>query len=244
MTTDTSTRVGSATGSPGGERVQEAASDLIDQAGRSAQAQASATMTQAGQTLQRVAQVVREAGDELRADRPEIASVATTAANQVERAGGYLRDHDAADAWNAATDAARRQPALVIGGALIAGFALGRFLRTATETQASRYGGTSASRSRFGTAAGAPSSYGGRFGGDDADSTSSGTTDFENRTGELEGTIEDRSTGGSSVRPSAMSSATTSSSRSTSTSSSTRSSGSNRRGRPSTSTTSSTSRGS
>ena len=146
MTTDTSTTP-SATGSTGGERVQEVASDLVDQAGRTAGAQASRTMTQAGDTLQHVAEVVREAGQELHTERPEFANVADTAANQVERLAGYLRSHDATDAWNDTSDAARRQPALVIGGALLAGLALGRFLRTATETTLSRSRGTSGGNS-------------------------------------------------------------------------------------------------
>ena len=229
MTTDTSTRTRSATGSPSGERVQEAASDLMDQAGRTAEAQASRTMTQAGQTLGRVAEVVREAGQELRTDRPEIAGVADTAANQVERAAEYLREHDATDVWNDATGAARRQPALVIGGALIAGFALGRFLRTATESQSSPYAGTSGSR--FGSRADARMRSSDSTGSSPYDTSTPSPTSFENRTSELEGTVDDYSTGGSSTRPSSPLSASGSASRAkTSTSSSGRSSGTTRRG--------------
>jgi len=249
-------------GTAGNERMQEAASGLIDQAGRTAEAQASRTMTQAGETLHRVADAVRDAGTELRGERPEIANVADTAANQVERAAMYLREHDAAEVWNAATDAARRQPMLVVGGALLAGLALGRFLRTATEAQGSRYGGSSGSRLGSGTYAGMNASYGGAssYGGSssryDTDRALASSTAYENRTSELEGTGADYSTGGTSTRPSRSTSSTqTGSSRSTATSpsatlpsgsssSSTQSSSTSRRGRSSSSTSSGSSKGS
>ncbi|MFL5727735.1 MAG: hypothetical protein ACJ76W_05070 [Chloroflexota bacterium] len=258
MTTDTTKTTASSTGSPGGERMQEAASDLIDQAGRTAEAQASRTMTQAGDTIQRIAEVVRDAGSELRGERPEIANVADTAASQMERAGEYLRVHDATDVWNQATEIARRQPVLVVGGALLAGLALGRFLRTATETQSTRYasstGGSWRSRMSSGMNASYPSadrygvgaSYGDSSYGDmtspyDAEPASSRSTSFENRTSELEGTGADYATGGSSSRPSrtdsdAMSGSSPSASTSGGKSSGSRSSGSTRRGRSSTST--------
>jgi hypothetical protein len=54
----------------------------------------------------------------------------------------YLREHDANEVVNAATDFARRQPALVVGGALLVGLALGRFLRSASDfsTDDQRFG--------------------------------------------------------------------------------------------------------
>jgi hypothetical protein len=131
------TQTGSSTssesiGSGSPDRIQEAASGLIDQAGRTAEAQASWTMTQASDTLEQVARAFRDAGQGVKSERPEIATVANSAAEQVERAATYLREHDANDALNAATDFARRQPMIVVGGALLAGLALGRFLRSAS----------------------------------------------------------------------------------------------------------------
>jgi ElaB/YqjD/DUF883 family membrane-anchored ribosome-binding protein len=133
MAMQTGTRRPTGSTNPAGtERIQDAATGLMDQAGKTAEAQASSAMTQAGETLQQLAKAVRDAGNGVRNERPEIASVANTAADQVDRAASYLRQHDAGDAVNAATDFARRQPALVVGGALLAGLALGRFLRSAT----------------------------------------------------------------------------------------------------------------
>jgi len=144
MAMQTGTRRPTGSTNPGGpDRIQDAATGLIDQAGKTAEAQASSVMMQAGETLEQLAKAVRDAGNGVRSERPEIAGIASTAADQVDRAAGYLRQHDAGDAVNAATDFARRQPALVVGGALIAGLALGRFLRSATGEQARWQSGAS-----------------------------------------------------------------------------------------------------
>lgn len=120
-------------GSAGSERIQDTATGLADQAGRTAQAQANRTLNQAGDTLSQVARAVRDAGEGLREQRPEIAGIADTAAERVDRAATYLREHEPQELIDSATDFARRQPALVIGGALVAGLVLGRVLRSGTE---------------------------------------------------------------------------------------------------------------
>jgi hypothetical protein len=131
MDTDTS-RTGT------GDRLQDAAGGLLDQAGRTAESQASWTMTKAGDTLDEVARAVRDAGSGLRQDRPEIAGFADTAAERVEEAARYLRVHDAADLIDEASRFARQQPVVVVGGFLLAGLALGRLLKSGST--ASRYG--------------------------------------------------------------------------------------------------------
>jgi ElaB/YqjD/DUF883 family membrane-anchored ribosome-binding protein len=206
MSTETTTPMGG-NSSPGTERIQDAAGDLMDQAGRTAEAQASRTMTQAGDTLEHVAQAVRDAGSGLRADSPQLASVADTIAGQVERTGSYLREHEAREAIEAATDFARRQPVLVIGGALLAGLALGRFLRSAADAQSYGGYGSNGSRLRSGTYAGMSSAYG----ASDYDAYASSAYDrypserampsstvFENRTSELQGTSASAAGAGSS----------------------------------------------
>jgi ElaB/YqjD/DUF883 family membrane-anchored ribosome-binding protein len=127
------------------ERIQDSATGLIDQAGRTAQAQANHTLNQAGDALSQVARAVRDAGDGLREQRPEIAGIADTAAERVDQAATYLRQHEPQELIDSATDFARRQPALVIGGALVAGLVLGRLLRSGTE--AAIEGGTAGSGS-------------------------------------------------------------------------------------------------
>jgi hypothetical protein len=153
MGTQSSTTNRTQSSSTGGtDRIQEAASGLIDQAGSTAEAHASRTMTQAGDTLHQVAQAIKEAGNGIRPDQAQLADFADTAAEQVERSASYLREHDATQVLNAATDFARRQPAVVVGGGLLIGVVVGRFLRTASEAATSDFQrGAMSSYDRYGT---------------------------------------------------------------------------------------------
>lgn len=112
-------------------RLQEAASGVADQAGRTVDAQASGAMTKASETLDHVARVVRDAGSELRGEQPQIATVADVAAQRVEDLSAYLREHDSREVIGAVEDVARRQPALVVAGGLALGVMLGRLIRSA-----------------------------------------------------------------------------------------------------------------
>jgi hypothetical protein len=121
---------GGANGAPRqGEQLQAAASGLMDQATRTAEARGSTTMTQVGETLDSVAAAIRSAGDSMREQQPEIAGLVETAAERVQSAGTYLRDHGPREALQTVQQAARSQPALVVGGGLIAGLLVGRLLR-------------------------------------------------------------------------------------------------------------------
>lgn len=164
----------------GGERLQDAASGLIDQAGRTAETQASRTMTKAGETLDQVARAVREAGSGLRGERPEIAEFADTAAGRVEDAAQYLRVHDAGELIDEATRFARQQPVLVVGGALLAGLAIGRLLKSSTAmgsgVRAGMYGRSDYGSSDYGRSASGSGGYDARSSGGYAGASSLGAT--------------------------------------------------------------------
>ena len=117
------------------ERLTQAASGVLDQAGRTAETQASRTMDKAGEALDQVARAVRDSGNQLRQERPEIAGIADTAAEKVEQVSAYLREHDAREVFSEAERFARRQPALVVGGGLALGLVIGRLLRSGAEPQ-------------------------------------------------------------------------------------------------------------
>jgi len=117
-----------------GDRLGEAASGLIDQAGQTAEAQVSSVMARAGDTLSGVAQAVRQSGEGMRDQQPVIADVADTAARRVEDLSSYLREHDAREVFETVEDFARRQPAVVLAGGLALGLALGRLLKSAEGT--------------------------------------------------------------------------------------------------------------
>jgi len=153
MPTDAATtRADAATSDQSPERLQQAATGIVDKAGRTAERQASVSMSRAGDTLESVARAVRQSGTQLRSERPEFADVAELAARRVEDASTYLRTHDAREVLDEAERIARRQPALVIGGGLLMGLVVGRLLRSGAEPassgrMAARAGGAGAYRS-------------------------------------------------------------------------------------------------
>jgi hypothetical protein len=130
MQTSTTTGRGMNGGTEQGDRLQQAAGGLAEQAVRTAEAQASTTMTRAGETLSQFAGSIRDAGSGMRESQPDIAGFVDTAAERVEEAAVYLREHDARDVLDRLQVEARRQPALVIGGGLVLGLLAGRFLRS------------------------------------------------------------------------------------------------------------------
>jgi len=118
-----------------GDRLQQAATGLADQASRTAEAQASNMMTKAGETLEQVARAVRDAGEGIRQERPEIAGIADTTAQRMQDASTYLRDHEAREVIDAAQEFARKQPAVIVAGGLALGLLAGRFLRSGAPPQ-------------------------------------------------------------------------------------------------------------
>lgn len=147
MTTDT--RLRSEDGS--GSQLADAARNVADQATQTVEARASTTMDQVATAVEEVAQAIRRAGSELRQDQPQVASAADTAATQVERFAQYLESHEPRDVVDTLEDAARRQPALVIGGGIALGLVLGRLLRSAAPIDQQSTNGSTLGRSRTST---------------------------------------------------------------------------------------------
>ncbi len=181
----------SSTQDTGTDRLKDAAGGVASEAGRVAETRASETMTKVGDTLEQVAQAVREAGSGMREQQPQIAGFADTAAEQVERASQYLREHDAREALDTAQDFARRQPIAVVAGGLVLGLAVGRLLRTAGT--AGRGGQGSSQFQSYGLSG---SSYGGNagsYGGSYGDRSYGGRTEGTWDTGSdyASGTLRD-----------------------------------------------------
>ena len=127
-----------------------AAGDIAQQATSVAEQRASSTMTQIGETLEQVAHAVHGASDNLRSEQPQLAGFGDTAADQVDRAAQFLREHDAREVIEGVQDFARRQPAVGIGAitvenataVILAGGSGRRFWR-ASPTRPSRCPATS-----------------------------------------------------------------------------------------------------
>ena len=125
------------------------AKELIGQAGQTlkAEAQSFAHVAQdrvkaeaqrgtqvATKTLGDFANAVRRAGDELdQHDQSPASRLVRQAADGLESLSRNLADKEPADLLNAVRDFGRKNPAAFIGGAVLAGLALGRFAR-ASET--------------------------------------------------------------------------------------------------------------
>jgi ElaB/YqjD/DUF883 family membrane-anchored ribosome-binding protein len=206
MTTETNQRSTNGSTSSSPARLQEAAGGIVDSAGQAAQSQASVAMNRAGETLEQVAQAIRDTGNQMRQDRPEIAGFAETGAQRVDQLSMYLRQHDARDIIDDAERFARRQPALVLGGGLALGLLVGRLLRSGAEPMGSGQGGSaqawqsgSGNGSRTGWMGGgttgmsstAGTGYGSSYGTDyaaDYGSTGSGSVRSANSTARSSGT--------------------------------------------------------
>jgi hypothetical protein len=80
--------------------------------------------------LERIAGAVQRAADDLEKDSPETARYVRNAAETVRDFSASLRDRRVEDIAADARDFARRQPWLVFGGAVLAGLAVTRFLKS------------------------------------------------------------------------------------------------------------------
>jgi hypothetical protein len=114
-----------------GSKLKETASGVADEAAQTVEATAARGMSQAGEVLRQVATAVRDSGTGLQTEQPQIARVMTMAAEKLDEAATYVSEREPREVMDSAQDTARRQPALVIGGGLLAGIVLGRVLRSA-----------------------------------------------------------------------------------------------------------------
>jgi hypothetical protein len=97
------------------------------------------------------AHAIKTAAAELEGQSPVIARKFRGASDQIERFSGRLRDRRVEDLITDYSNLARTQPVAFFAGALIAGFALSRFIKSS----ASSAGAASADRGRTGSEAGA-----------------------------------------------------------------------------------------
>lgn len=91
-----------------------------------------------------IAAALRRTTEHLRSeDQQRIAGITDTVARQVEQVADYLRNKDAAAMKTDLENLARRQPAIVLGGALILGLIGARFLKSSQKSRdgSRRFGG-------------------------------------------------------------------------------------------------------
>jgi len=140
MTTRTSSDQASYAGSESvrsGESTSltDAASNVAGEAGRTVEQTAAEGMSQVSEVLHQVADAARQAGEGLQSEQPQIGRMITTGVEKIDEAASYVAAHRPRELMDGAQSFARSQPALVIGGGLLAGLVLGRVLRSAGSQQ-------------------------------------------------------------------------------------------------------------
>ncbi len=137
------------TASQAGKKVAETASVAKEQAkrtvaqvGEQAKQNVGSRMGEVAEELGTVADAVRQTSEELSAqDQAGIARYGTRIADQIESVSSYLNERGVEDVLTDVEDLARRQPALFLGGALMLGILVGRFLRSSGREMAYGQGG-------------------------------------------------------------------------------------------------------
>lgn len=80
-----------------------------------------------------IADVIRTAGNELRTENEALASYVDMASDQMRRFATHIRERGTADMLDDVNRFARRNPAVFIGGALLIGFGVARFLKASAD---------------------------------------------------------------------------------------------------------------
>ena len=114
-----------------GQEAGESVGRLAEKAGSAGIQRADQAREMTADGLEKLASTVRRVGTDMEAEQPMIANVASTAAEQAERAAGFLRETDARELIHNVEDVARRQPLLFVGGAFLLGMAASRFIKAA-----------------------------------------------------------------------------------------------------------------
>ena len=121
---------------------KEEAKDMANQARDHVQNLVGQQKDQAAERLGSLAQALRETGRKLNEGQQagDFGQYADRAAQQVERFSGYLRENDLRGFVRDTESFARRRPEVFLGGTLLAGLMLARFLKASSPSQGTRSG--------------------------------------------------------------------------------------------------------
>lgn len=132
------------------EELKRDAEHMLDDARRQAETAAGEQKNRAAERLTGFASALRHASSDLDEQGQSVVSgFVQQAADGLDGFSGALRRNDVDDLVGSVEDFARRQPAVFIGGAVLAGFGIARFVKSSTERRRSR--GTEPPRSTFET---------------------------------------------------------------------------------------------
>jgi hypothetical protein len=135
------------------EQAQQTAGEMVEGVKDQATSQLSVQKERAAGSLGAMALAIRQTGQGLREqDQGVVGRYADTAADQVERLAGYLREKDVSEVIEEVENVARRQPGLFLGGAVALGFFGTRFLMSSGSRAERRQRALSAPATRYGAA--------------------------------------------------------------------------------------------
>ena len=141
------------------EQIREVKNQVVDQAKNTFQQARDRASSSLGESKSQIAEQFGTVADALRRttehlrseDQQRIAGLTDTIARQVDQVANYLRNKDARAMKQDLENLARRQPALMLGGALVLGLIGARFLKSSERSRgAQRIGPGRDSERRFG----------------------------------------------------------------------------------------------
>jgi hypothetical protein len=116
----------------------EAASRVLESAKDAVLSTAEAQKAGGADRLDGLSKAVHEAADDLGHEMPKAASYIHAMADRLGDASASLRNRNIEELVGTVNDFARRQPAASFVGAMVAGFALSRLLKSTSGTDAAR----------------------------------------------------------------------------------------------------------
>lgn len=127
---------------PAVQQAQEKTGQLLSQAQQQAVSRIDQQKENAVGGLGAVAETLRQTGQQLRENdqgviTQYVSQYSESAASQVEKVSGYLRDRDANQLLSDVESFARREPTIFVAGAFLLGLASARFLRASAPASSS-----------------------------------------------------------------------------------------------------------
>ncbi|MDX2264081.1 MAG: hypothetical protein NW215_03810 [Hyphomicrobiales bacterium] len=147
-----------------GSRAQDAAASLAGQAKENVKGMLNEQVSAGADVIERISESTRTAAETLNETSPHLANFVRGAADRIEDFSRDIRDQTVDDLVRAASDYARRRPAVVFGAAAALGFIVLRMVKVnASEGRQSRsqasYAGEEDWSSRMGSTAGYGDDY-------------------------------------------------------------------------------------
>lgn len=143
------------------QQAQQTAGQVANQAKQQTTSVLTGQKERAADSLDSVAQALRQTSQQLQEQQGGISQLGNTAADRVERVSQYLRNTDVNGIVGDAEAYARSNPGVFLGGALALGFLAARFLKSSPPSQA---GGHYTPQGAHGNPYGTGGSYSGRHG--------------------------------------------------------------------------------